>query len=317
MYDFTKCSHNRDAYGKALVELGYRNTDVIVLDSDLSSSTKTEHFKKAYPERFFDLGIAEQNLMGVAAGLALSGKIPYVSTFAIFGTGRGWEQIRNTIAYDNLNVKLVFTHAGFSLGGDGGTHQSLEDIAIMRVIPNMHVIIPADITETRSVIHHIAEQNGPHYVRLSRRRTLELFNPDDYIYNPTEYPVLEEGSDVTIFTHGGMIRYALEACYQLRKLGISLNVVNMHTIKPISSRCIIHHAKKTGYVITLEEHNVMGGLGSAVAEVLCQNKPVPMKIMGVQDQFGMSGPVNSLHEYYGLSTQRIVQEVHNIFAHNK
>lgn len=312
MYDFSKCTHSRDAYGNMLVELGKKHQNIVVLDSDLSGSTKTIHFAKQLPERFFDIGIAEQNMIDIAAGLSLSGKIPFVSTFAIFGCGRGWEQIRNTLAFDNLNVNLVFTHAGLSLGGDGASHQSLEDIALMRVIPNMQVIVPADSVETQEVIRYAAETEGPKYIRLSRRPTLDVFEKDSYRFDPCNYPVLEEGSDVTIFTNGCMIQESLKAWYELKKQQISAKIINLHTIKPLAEKVIIDEAKKTGCIVTVEEHNVIGGMGSAVAEVLSQHHPVPMKIVGVQDRFGGSGQVEELYQYLGLTPEKIVASVHEV-----
>jgi transketolase len=312
MYDFSKCSHSRDAYGDALCELGKKYRNIVVLDSDLSGSTKTIKFRKIFPDRFFDIGIAEQNLINIAAGLSLSGKIPFVSSFAIFGCGRAWEQIRNTLALDNLTVNLVMTHAGLSLGGDGATHQSLEDIAIMRVIPNMQVIVPADSVETKEVIRYAAETKGPKYIRLSRRRTLDIFQKNDYEFDPRSYPVLEEGSDVTIFTNGCMIRESLKACYELKKQQISAKIINLHTIKPISIKSIIDEAKKTGGIVTVEEHSILGGLGSAVAEVLSQHSMVPMRIIGVNDRFGGSGQVDELYTKLGLTTEHIVKAVSEI-----
>jgi transketolase len=312
MYNFSHCSHTRDAYGDALVELGEHMPNLVVLDSDLSGSTKTAKFAKKFPDRFLDIGIAEQNLIDIAAGLSLSGKVPFVSTFAIFGCGRAWEQIRNTLALDNLTVNLVMTHAGLSLGGDGATHQSLEDIAIMRVIPNMQVIVPADSVETREVIRYAAENRGPKYIRLSRRRTLDIFREGDYQYDPKNYPVIEDGSDVTIFSNGCMIRESLKACQTLKKEGISAKVINLHTVKPLTKEIIISEAENTGAIVTVEEHNVIGGLGSAVAEVLSQNRPVPMRIIGVNDRFGGSGHVDELYREFDLTPEHIRRAVHEV-----
>lgn len=312
MYNFSQCSHTRDAYGNALAALGEKNPKIVVLDSDLSGSTKTIKFARKFPERFFDMGIAEQNLIDVAAGLSLSGKVPFVSTFAIFGCGRAWEQIRNTLALDNLSVNLVMTHAGLSLGGDGATHQSLEDIAIMRVIPNIQVIIPADSVETEEVIRYAAETKGPKYIRLSRRRTIDVFKKGEYKYNPSHYPVLEDGSDITIFTNGCMIRESLKACYSLRNQGISAKIINLHTIKPLAKNVIIEEAKKAGGIVTVEEHHVIGGLGSALAEVLAQNYPVPMRMVGVNDRFGGSGQSDELYRELHLTEDHIIKAVHEV-----
>ncbi len=312
MYNFSHCSHTRDAYGHALVELGEEMPNLVVLDSDLSGSTKTAKFAKKFPDRFLDIGIAEQNLIDIAAGLSLSGKIPFVSTFAIFGCGRAWEQIRNTLALDNLTVNLVMTHAGLSLGGDGATHQSLEDIAIMRVIPNMQVIVPADSVETREVIRYAAKTKGPKYIRISRRRTMDIFQKGEYHFNPAQYPVIEDGSDVTIFSNGCMLRESLKATQELKKQGISAKVINLHSIKPLAKEIIISEAKKAGAIVTVEEHNVIGGIGSAVAEVLSQNNPVPMKIIGVNDRFGGSGHVEELYRELDLTPEHICRAVHEV-----
>lgn len=306
MFDLNKCSHSRHAYGKKLVEIGRNNPQVVVLDSDLSGSTKTEFFAKEYPDRFFDIGIAEQNLMDIAAGFALSGKIPFVSTFSIFGTGRGWEQIRNMICLDNLHVNLVMTHAGFSLGGDGATHQSLEDIALMRVIPGMQVLVPADAGEAASMTDYAARVTGPKYIRLSRRRTADI-HAEDYLYNPTVYPTLEEGADLAILACGCLIKESLRACYALRKKGISAMVVDVSTIKPLHSDSITRIARKTGAIITAEEHNVIGGLGSAVSESVSESYPVPIMRIGVRDRYGESGSSDELFEKYGLSS-RFIEE---------
>ncbi|NYT04805.1 MAG: transketolase family protein [Methanomicrobiales archaeon] len=312
MYDLNVCSHNREAYGRALVELGSTNPDVVVLDADLSTSTKTSIFAERFPERFIDVGIAEQNLLDIAAGLALSGKIPFVSTFSIFGCGRGWEQIRNTIAMDSINVNIVCTHAGLSLGGDGATHQALEDIAIMRAIPNMQVIVPADPVETRAVVQYAAAYQGPVYIRLSRRRSPHLFDAAGYRFDPKSYPVLREGDDVTILSTGNMIRKALKAAECLAEDGISAGVVNVHTIKPLARDAICSIAKKTPAIVTLEEHNVIGGLGSAVAECLVQDCPVPMRIIGVEDRFGCSGRVDELFEKFNLTPAHVAGVVKNL-----
>lgn len=312
MYNFSHCSHTREAYGDALVEFGEQIPNLVVLDSDLSDSTKTAKFARKFPERFIDIGIAEQNLIDIAAGLSLSGKVPFASTFAIFGCGRAWEQIRNTLALDNLTVNLVMTHAGLSLGGDGATHQSLEDIAIMRVIPNMQVIVPADSVETREVIRYAANTKGPKYIRLSRRRTLDIFRKGEYHFDPSHYPVIEDGSDITIFSNGCMIRESLKASQALKKQGISAKVINLHTIKPLAKEIIISEAGKTGAIVTVEEHNVIGGLGSAVAEVLSQNRPVPMRIIGVNDRFGGSGHVDELYRELNLTPEHISRAVNEV-----
>lgn len=299
--------YNREAYGKALVELGEENQDIVVLDADLSASTKTILFAKRFPERFINVGIAEQNLMKIGAGLARSGKTPFVSTFAIFGTGRAWEQIRNGIAFDNLSVKIVLSHGGMTLSGDGPTHQMIEDIAIMRVIPNMRVMVPADAVETRHLIKFIADKTGPFYVRLPRLKTLVLYDEDDYRFNPDEYDILADGSDVAIFTYGMMIEKALRARVELKTEGISARVINANTIKPLAENSILKAAKDTGAVMTVEDHHKIGGMGGAIAELLGEKLPTPMKIIGINDTFGTSGrDLNKIHSKYGLTAENIV-----------
>ena len=310
-YDLSRCTHSREAYGEALIELARRNRDIVVVDGDVSNSTKTDRFAREFPDRFINVGIAEQNMVNIAAGLALSGKIPFVSTFSIFGCGRAWEQIRNTVALDSLNVKLVMTHAGLSLGGDGATHQSLEDIAIMRVIPNMQVIIPADGPEVRSVIRYAVNHSGPIYIRLSRRRTITLFD-EPYDYDQREYPVIRDGDDVAIFASGCMIREALIASEELAKKGTSARVIDMHTVKPLARDCILRNVRETGRVVSVEEHNVCGGAGSALAELLMEEYPVPMRRVGVQDTFGRSGPVDALFDLLGISSRYISGAVHTL-----
>ncbi|WP_407282810.1 transketolase C-terminal domain-containing protein [Methanolobus sp. WCC1] len=307
-YNLNKWLHTREAYGLMLVELGVENEDIVVLDSDLSKSTKTSLFADAFPERFINVGIAEQNLMNVASGLSRCNKVPFVSTYAMFGCGRGWEQIRNGIAIDDLNVKIVLTHGGLSLGGDGSSHQMFEDVALMRVIPNMNVIIPADFNETKQVIKHAAQTNGPYYIRLSRRASPIVFG-DEYVYDPNDYPVVVDGDDVTIFSMGSMICNTLKACEMLQKDGINPRVVNVHTIKPIAKDCILKHAKETGLVVSVEDHNVLAGMGSAIAEVLIENHPVPMKMIGINDQFGGSGKMDELYSKYGLSPDSIYKSI--------
>jgi len=295
----------REAYGNALAKIGKENSNIIVLDADLSKSTKTDTFKKECPERFFNVGIAEQNLISVGAGLAAAGKIPFVSSFAMFATGRAFEQIRNAVCYPKLNVKVCATHAGITVGEDGATHQSLEDIACMCVLPNMTVIVPADEKETESVIQWAADYNGPVYVRLGRAGVDDV-TADDYTFVPGKSNQLKDGSDVTIIACGALVGPAVEASKQLEAEGISARVINMASIKPIDSEAIIKAAKETGAIVTAEEHNVLGGLGSAVSEVVVANKPVPMEFVGVQDTFGESGTPKELMEKYGLTANDIV-----------
>ncbi len=299
----------RDAYGKALVKIGKKNKDIVVLDADLSGSTKTALFAKEFPERFFNMGIAEQNLMGTAAGFAVSGKIPFASTFALFATGRAYEPIRNVIAYPGLNVKIAATHAGLSVGEDGASHQCLEDIALMRVIPNMTVICPADGTETEATVKAATQYNGPVYIRLGRAKVPAIYPRDDYEFQWGKGVPLREGTDVTIIATGIMVSMALEAADYLKESGISAGVINIHTIKPIDGELIKKVASKTGAIVTAEEHSIIGGLGSAVAEILCEEEPVPVIRIGTKDTFGESGTAEELLIKYGLTSGCIMQGV--------
>jgi transketolase len=294
----------RDAYGDALVALGKRRSDVVALDADLSGSTKTSKFAKAFPDRFFNIGIAEQDMMGTAAGLAIGGKLPFASTFAVFATGRAWEQIRQSICYPNLNVKIVASHSGVTVGEDGGSHQSLEDIAVMRVIPNMTVIVPADAVETAQVIDAVAEHNGPCYVRVGRNKVPVLFGPD-YRFRIGRAHVFHEGKDAVIIATGIMVAEALKARDLLLAEGIDAGVINLSTIKPIDGDAVVAAAKRCGAVVTAEEHSIVGGLGSAVAEVLSESAPVPLVRIGIKDQFGTSGDPDSLLAHFKLSAADI------------
>lgn len=297
----------RDAYGETLKRLGAVNPDIIVLDADLSSSTKTFVFAKEYKDRFFNTGIAEANMIGVAAGLASAGKIPFASTFAVFGAGRAYEQIRNSVCYPKLNVKIAVTHAGLTVGEDGATHQMLEDIALMRALPNMTVVVPADAAETEAVITWAASYDGPIYIRLGRAKCEDIM-PAEMTFTPGKSTKLSDGNDLTIIACGIMVAKAVEAAAILKKKDISARVINMSSIKPIDEDAIIKASKETGAVITCEEHTVMGGLGSAVAEVICKNTPVPMSMIGTEDTFGESGKADDLLNKYGLSTEHIVEE---------
>ncbi len=301
----------RDAYGEALAELGESNKDVVVLDADLSGSTKTAVFAKKFPERFFNMGIAEQDMMGTAAGLAASGKIPFASTFAIFATGRAWEQVRQSIAYPKLNVKVVATHAGITVGEDGASHQSVEDIAVMRVIPNMTVIVPADGIETKKVIREIVRYKGPVYVRLSRGKSPVVLD-DSYSFEIGKGVVLKDGKDVSLIACGVMVYKALQAADTLGKEGVSARVINISSIKPIDADLIVRAAKETGCVVTAEEHSIIAGLGGAVAEVLAENCPVPVKRIGIEDKFGTSGDADLLMELYGLTADNIAKAAREV-----
>ncbi|MCY6371278.1 transketolase family protein [Clostridium ganghwense] len=299
----------REAYGKALAKLGQENPNVVVLDADLSKSTKTAEFKKVCPERFINMGIAEANMMAVAGGLSTCGKIPFASTFAMFAAGRAFEQIRNTICYPKLNVKVCATHAGITVGEDGASHQAIEDISLMRSIPNMTVICPSDGVEAEAAIRAIAEYNGPCYVRLGRSAVPVINDNPEYKFELGKAVTLREGKDATIVATGIMVDAALEAYNLLAEEGIKVKVINIHTIKPIDVDAIANAARETGVVITAEEHSIIGGLGSAVCEVLSENSPVPAVRVGVKDVFGESGKPNELLKAYGLTAEDIVKAV--------
>lgn len=303
----------RDAYGKALVKLGQMNDNVVVLDADLSKSTKTYDFGKTFPERFFNMGIAEQNLIGAACGLATAGKIPFASTFAMFATGRAFEVIRNSACYPKLNVKVCATHAGITVGEDGASHESVEDIAIMRAIPNMTVLVPADGVETEQMIFEAAKFNGPMYVRLGRSAVPTLFN-EDYKFEIGKGVVVREGNDATIIACGMMVSEAVIAHEILKEENINVRVINMSTIKPIDRELIIKAAQETKAIITAEEHSIIGGLGSAVSEVVVEECPVVVKKVGVNDTFGESGTPAELLKKFGLTSDEIVAAVKSAIA---
>ncbi len=301
----------RDAYGETLARLGEINKDIVVLDADLSGSTKTAVFAKKFPDRFFNMGVAEQDMMGTAAGLAVAGKIPFASTFAIFATGRAWEQVRQSIAYPKVNVKIVASHAGITVGEDGASHQSVEDIAVMRVIPEMTVIVPADGIETRKVIEEMVRYKGPVYVRVSRGKSPIILD-DSYNFEIGKGTVLREGTSVAIIACGIMVSKAMEAADILSKEGLSARVINISTIKPIDKDLIIKAARETCAIVTAEEHSIIGGLGSAVAEVLAENHPAPMKRVGIEDKFGTSGDADKLMEIYGLTPENIAKAAREV-----
>lgn len=303
----------REAYGKALEALGAEREDIVVLDADLSKSTKTNLFAKKFPERFFDMGIAEQNMLGVAAGLAAAGKVPFASTFAVFATGRAYDQIRNSICYPRLNVKIAATHAGITVGEDGGSHQALEDINLMRGLPNMTVLVPADGPETTKAIRAAAEMDGPVYIRLGRSG-VPVITTDDTPFEIGKGLVLKEGSDVTLIACGMMVSVALDAAELLAADGVSAAVIDMSSIKPIDRALISEWAKKTCAVVTAEEHNIIGGLGSAVAEVLVEEALVPMERVGVEDVFGESGTGAALVEKYALTKEHIAEKAKKAIA---
>lgn len=299
----------RVSYGEALAEIGKVDERIVVLDADLAESTKTIIFAKKFPDRFIDCGIAEANMVSMAAGLATCGKVVFCSSFAMFATGRAYEQIRNSVAYPHLNVRIAASHAGISVGEDGATHQCIEDIALMRNIPGMQVFCPADDLETRECIKALMDVDGPCYIRLGRLAVPAYNTPDNYEFNLYEAPVLREGSDVTLFATGLEVIEALEAADLLDKDGISAEVINVHTIKPLDIDTVVASAQKTGRVVTIEEHTIVGGLGSAVAETLCEHYPVKQLRIGLKDSFGESGPALKLLEKYGLDAKGIYNKV--------
>jgi transketolase len=295
----------RDAYGEVLVELGHENPDIVVLDADLAKSTKTEKFGKTFPDRFFDVGIAEANMIGMAAGLATCGKIPFASTFALFGSLRVADMIRNSVCYPNLNVKIAVTHQGLTLGEDGASHQAVEDLALMRAIPNMTVIVPADATETKKAIRAAANTYGPMYIRMGRPNVPVLFD-DSYEFKIGKGVQLREGNDIAIIAMGVMTHMAVEAAETLAKEGIQARVINISTLKPLDEEIIIKAARETRGIVTAEEANIYGGLGAAVAEVISENHPTMLRRVGVKDTFGESGTPDELLQKYGLTAENIV-----------
>ena len=299
----------RDSYGNALAQLGTEHEDVVVLDADLAAATKTGVFKKAHPERFIDCGIAESNMMGVAAGLAAAGKVPFASSFAMFAAGRAFEQGRNSIGYPHLNVKIGATHAGISVGEDGATHQCNEDIALMRTIPGMVVINPSDDVEAQAAVRAAYEHEGPVYLRFGRLAVPVINDKPDYKFELGKGVVLREGKDVTVIATGLPVNNCLEAAEKLAADGIDAKVINIHTIKPLDEELIVSAAKETGKVVTVEEHSVIGGLGSAVCEVLSEKAPTRVLKIGVNDTFGESGPAAELLKKYGLDTDSIYEKV--------
>ena len=299
----------RESYGNALAELGKEHADVVVLDADLAGATKTAVFMKAFPERHIDCGIAEANMMGVAAGLATTGKVPFASTFAMFAAGRAFEQVRNSIGYPHLNVKIGATHAGITVGEDGATHQCNEDLALMRTIPGMTVICPSDDVEARAAVFSAYEYEGPVYMRFGRAAVPVINDKPDYKFEIGKGVTLREGKDVTIIATGILVANCLEAAEKLAADGIDAEVINIHTIKPIDADLIVASAQKTGKVVTAEEHSVIGGLGGAVAEVLAEKAPTKQLRIGINDVFGESGPAAELVKKYGLDADSIYEKV--------
>ncbi len=299
----------RESFGMALCELAEKHDDIVVLDADLAAATKTEIFKKAYPDRFFDCGIAEGNMIGVAAGLAAAGKVPFAASFAMFATGRAYEQVRNSVGYPHLNVKIAGSHAGISVGEDGATHQCCEDLALMRTIPGMVILNPADHYEMMAATKAAYEYNGPVYIRLGRLAIDSFNDPDNYSFEIGKGITLEEGNDVTVIATGLVVYEALKAVRALKEKGINARLINMHTIKPIDKDIIIKAAKETGKIITVEEHNIIGGLGEAVAAVTAENCPVPVYRIGVEDVFGHSGPAVGLLSEFGLDAAGLEKKI--------
>ncbi|PIN87024.1 transketolase [Candidatus Woesearchaeota archaeon CG10_big_fil_rev_8_21_14_0_10_44_13] len=302
----------RDGYGEAIVELAKRNKDIVALTGDLAGSLKLDEFKLRFPDRFFEIGIAEQNMMGIAAGLASTGKIPFVSSFAMFVAGRSWEQLRTAVCYANFNVKIIGSHAGLSNSRDGASHQNLEDFAALRAIPNLIIIAPCDYNETKKAVHEAARIKGPVYIRFNRSET-PILTEEKGRFRVGRAETLREGNDLAIISCGAMVYESLVAAQELAKKGIHARVINMHTIKPIDKEAIILAAKETKKIVTVEEHQVNGGLGGAVAEVLSQNSPARLKIIGVKDRFGQSGALGDVMKEYGLTSESIIKEIHDFY----
>ncbi len=305
----------RDGFGKALLELGAENPDVVVLSADLTESVRAHWFKEKYPARFISHGVAEQDMISAAAGFALSGKIPFACTFGAFASGRAWDQVRVSVAYMNLNVNIAGSHGGISVGEDGATHQALEEIALMRIIPNMTVVVPADSKEAYLATKQAVGIQGPVYLRLGRAKVPFLAAKQDFVIGKAL--TLTEGDDIAIIACGHLVHDALTAAEKLRAKKIKARVINLHTPKPIDRETIIKAAKETGAVLTIEEHTIAGGMGSAVAEVLVENYPVPMKLMGVIDEFGLSGSPEELYKYFGLTEENIVEEAEKLVGKKK
>ncbi len=301
----------RDGFGQGVVELGRNNKDVVVLSADLTDSTRANWFKKEFPDRFFGLGVAEQDMIGAAAGFALMGKIPFACTFGVFASGRAWDQIRVSIAYMNLNVKIIGTHGGISVGPDGATHQALEEISLMRIIPNMSVVVPCDALEAKRATIEAGSIKGPVYIRLGRSGAPVITKESDD-FKIGKANILKDGKDVSIFACGQMVYEAMIACDELKKDGIDARLINLHTPKPIDKECIIKCARETGAIVTAEEHTIAGGMGSAISEVVIENCPVPIKFVGIRDRFGLSGEPDELFEHFGLKANYIVKAVKEV-----
>ena len=305
--DINKKIATRESYGNALVELGKKNKDVVVLDADLAGATKTDMFAKEFKDRFFDMGIAEQNMISTAAGMATCGKIPYASTFAVFAAGRAYDQIRNSVCYPNLNVKICATHAGVTVGEDGATHQMIEDISLMRTLPNMTVISTSDDIETKWAVKEISKINGPVYLRLSRLATPVIYD-ENQKFEIGKAIQIGDGTDGTIFATGVTVSEALKAQESLKEKGVNVRVIDIHTIKPIDKEMIIKCAKETKKIVSIEDHNIIGGLGSAISEVLTEEYPAKLVRLGINDTFGKSGEAEELMKYFGITADDIINE---------
>ena len=301
----------RSAFGNTLAQLGEENSDIVVMDADLSCSTQTQVFAKKFPERFFDCGIAEQDMLATAAGLAAEGKIPFVASFAVFATGRAYDQIRNSICYPKFNVKIIGTHGGITVGEDGASHQALEDVSLMRGLPNMTVIVPADYKECEEAVKHAASTDGPVYIRIARSNVPDVFT-DDYKFNISKALTIKEGSDISIITNGETLAPVIDAAKILEAEGISVEVISMPVVKPIDAETILKTAKKTHNIVTVENHSIIGGLGSAVCETLCGIYPCKVSRVGINDCFGQSGEASELLEYYGLTPKPLAEKFKKI-----
>ena len=298
----------REAFGKKLVELGKTYPELVVLDSDVASSTQTKLFGQAFPHRFFDMGIAEQNMIATAAGLSLANKIAFAATFAVFATGRTYDQIRTSVCYQNANVKIIGTHGGITVGEDGATHQALEDISLMRGLPNMTVIVPADCNECEQAIEFAVKHNGPVYIRIARNNLPDIY-PEDYKFNPNKAVVLKEGTDLTIISNGDVLAEAFKASEELEAKGISTEVISLPVIKPFDYNTVLKSIQKTGFAVTVENHSIIGGIGSAVAELLAEKLPAKLLRIGINDSFGQSGTAHDLLKYYNLDSDGIVNRI--------
>lgn len=314
--DKSKTNSIRKAFGKTLAEIGELNEKIIVMDADLACSTQTKIFADKFPDRFFDCGIAEQNMLATAAGLASEGKIPFVASFAVFVTGRTYDQIRNGICYPNFNVKIVGTHGGVTVGEDGATHQALEDISLMRGLPHMTVIVPADCKECQEAIKYAALHEGPTYIRIPRSNVPDIFD-ENYSFNIHKAVVVEEGTDVSVFTNGETLAEVLLAAEELKKDNISLEVINVPVVKPLDFQTVIESVKKTKFAITVENHSIIGGLGSAICETLADKLPSKVYRIGVNDEFGQSGKAEELIEYYGLDSKALAKRIRAIIKKEK